>query len=340
MPPLPAADLEEVLRRTDPLWALAKGSRFLVTGGSGFIGRWLVESLLLANEAGGLGASVAVLSRKPDAFRRAAPHLAENPALTVFPGDVRTFDAPRGGFSWVLHLAFDSSRPPGADETRDVILRGTANVLRVAKERHAARLFLLSSGAVYGSQPPGLDLVPETFEGRPADAYGEAKRRAERMAVDAVGNGGVEVVVARGFAFVGPLLPLAAHFAIGNFIGDALAGRPIRVTGDGTPRRSYLYAADLAVWLLTILFRGRPSAAYNVGSEEAISIEALARAVARVLAPSLPVTVAQPPAPGPAARYVPATRRAREELGLDAAVGLEEAIARTGRWYSEHRPSP
>jgi dTDP-glucose 4,6-dehydratase len=141
---------------------------------------------------------------------------------------------------------------------------------------------------------------------------------------------------------VGPHLPLNIHFAIGNFIRDALAGGPIRIGGDGTPYRSYLYAADLVEWLLVILLNGQAGRPYNVGSEEAVSIRQLAERVAQVTATVWPergrpeVLVAKRPAPGAAAhRYVPNCARASGELGLVPVTSLDDAIAQTLGWGFE-----
>jgi nucleoside-diphosphate-sugar epimerase len=145
---------------------------------------------------------------------------------------------------------------------------------------------------------------------------------------------GLEPKIARCYAFVGPYLPLDIHFAIGNFIRDAIRGVPIRINGDGTPWRSYLYTADLVTWLWVILFKGRPSRAYNVGSENAITISCLADSVAQSVSPSVSVQIARQPVPGKMGeRYVPSTGKARSELGLRETVDLDKAIKGTSSWH-------
>ncbi|MBI2819186.1 MAG: NAD-dependent epimerase/dehydratase family protein, partial [Acidobacteria bacterium] len=145
---------------------------------------------------------------------------------------------------------------------------------------------------------------------------------------------GLETKIARCFALVGPRLPLASHFAVGNFIEDALQGGPVRVCGDGTPFRSYLYSADLTTWLWTILMKGAACRPYNVGSEESSSISDLADTVSNVLNCAAAPQIAKSADPDSRAqRYVPATRRAAEELGLKSSVPLEDGIRRTADWY-------
>jgi len=142
---------------------------------------------------------------------------------------------------------------------------------------------------------------------------------------------GLETVVARCFAFVGPDLPLNVHFAIGNFIRDALTADAITVSGDGTPLRTYLDQSDLAHWLLTMLEHGRPGHAYNVGSNEVISIVDLAHLVRDSLAPEKPVCILDQIHGGAIRnRYVPDIRTVRQDLGLNLTIPLADAIQRAG----------
>ena len=164
-------------------------------------------------------------------------------------------------------------------------------------------------------------------------SYGQAKRVSEFLCTMFARQYGFDAAIARLFAFVGPYLPLDENFAVGNFIRDALQGGPIRVKGDGTPYRSYLYAADLAAWLWTILVRGESARPYNVGSGEAITIAELACTVARVAGHGTRVEIARQPIEGiPALRYVPCVDRARGELGLAPLILLEEGIEGMYTW--------
>jgi nucleoside-diphosphate-sugar epimerase len=260
MTALPADDLVHVLTHVGDLWERARGTRTFLTGGTGFFGPWLVESFAHANERLGLDAELVVLSRDPDAAMSRLPALRTAPGVTFWKGDVRGFEFPRGPFDLVINGAAESSQQGHVGDQRhmfDTIVDGTRRTLALAREAHATNYLLLSSGAVYGKQPSSLTHVPEHHSGAPdlgdaRSAYGEGKRAAEVLAAVESECGELSVRVARCFAFVGPHLPLDIHFAIGNFVRDAMGRGPIRIQGDGTAVRSYLYMADLAVWLWTL----------------------------------------------------------------------------------------
>lgn len=338
-PPVPAEDLEHVIRLTEPLWGSLRRQRLFMTGGTGFIGTWLLETIAFANDRLGTGTQVTVLTRDQDAFTRRSPHLAARPDLVLHRGDVRSFAFPAGDFGYIVHGATDSrATSQSADRAglAATIVQGTARVLDMACGAGARSVLFLSSGAVYGPQPEAVDLLPETFPGGPdplqiGSTYAEAKRMAEHLCCLA-GAQSLGVRIARLFALVGPLLPLDAQFAVGNFILDAKMGRAIAVQGDGTPLRSYLHAADLMVWLLHIMVRGQSGRAYNVGSDRHVSIAGLAETVARIAGRPGAVVVAKRPEAGPRARYVPDISRARGELGLEVRLDLEESLRRTLRW--------
>lgn len=343
------ADLDLILEHTGPVWDELRGQRLFITGGTGFFGRWLLASLAAANARRDAQVRVVALTRRTEAFRQAAPALAAAPWLELWPGDVRSFAFPPGHFSHVVHAATDTSTAAAARpaELIATIVDGTRQVLAFAAQAGAAKLLLTSSGAIYGPQPAGLTHLPESYGGAPdpvdpRSAYGQAKRLAEQLcALPHPATPGLETKIARCFAFVGPHLPLDGHFAIGNFIRDALERHVIAVNGDGTPVRSYLYAADLTVWLWTILTRGLPGLPYNVGSDAGVTIAELARTVARTVAPTKPVRITHDAREdGFRSVYVPDIGRARDSLGLEVWTDLPTAIARTAAWHRQPETIP
>lgn len=339
-----ANDLDHVLAHTQGLWDELRGQRLFMTGGTGFVGRWMLESFLWANLRYHLDAQVVVLSRDPAAFYQRAPHLVDYGNLTLWQGSMDRFAFPVGPFAYIIHAATAAHDCESVAERltafdRDV--QGTRRVLDFARQCGALKFLFTSSGAAYGSQPFEITHISEEYLGgpTPTDAcsgYGQAKRISEFLCAVYTQAYGIETKVARLFTFVGPYLPLNANYAIGNFLRDALAGGPVVIKGDGTPYRSYLYAADLAIWLWSILLRGAACRIYNTGSDEAVSISDLAHAVAAMVAPSVEVNVCQRPnAARPPFRYVPSTSRAREELGLQVRIGLSDAIRRTAAWHGQ-----
>jgi dTDP-glucose 4,6-dehydratase len=336
------ADLDELLAVNPSPWEKLKGMRLFITGGTGLFGRWMLESLLWANDRLGLGVRVAALVRRPEAWRESASHLAGHPALTIHQGDLLTFKFPPEKFSHVIHLAAPSDGPSQTTDPLalfDILVEGTRRVLDWAARSGAERFLYVSSGAVYGRHVKEVREVDETCREAPdpldpASCYDEGKRAAELLCALYWQQRQLPAVVARSFSVVGPFLPLDWHYAAGNFIRDALAGGPIRVTGDGSPERSYLYLADLAWWLWVILTEGRPGRAYNVGGDEAVSIGELARRTAACFSPALKVEIACQPRPGQTPqRQVPSVRRAWEELNLKPRLGLDEALRRMIAWY-------
>jgi dTDP-glucose 4,6-dehydratase len=329
-------DLDDILVRAEDDLRRLSGARLFMTGGTGFFGRWLLGALTWADDRLGLGLRITVLSRAPEVFADTAGRLATHRALHWWRGDVRNFTAPLGTFPFIIHAATAASEQLNRTQPLamfDTIVAGTRRVLEFADGADCQALLLTSSGAVYGPQPTQIDELTEDSTGgpdptQPGSAYAEGKRAAEFLC----SVSGLPVKIARGFAFVGPFLPLDAHFAVGNFIHDALRGGIIQVSGDGTPYRSYLYAADLVVWLLRILLDGQPYRPYNVGSDQAVSIAELARAVAAA-AGGNHVEILGTPTGQPPQRYIPSIERARTELGLEVWTPLPAALQRTLDWY-------
>ena len=344
--PLPTEDLEYVRRGAVSLWPELRGARILMTGATGFFGRWMLESFLLANDRYGLGARVVALSRDPDAFLGAAPHLV-GAGIAWVKGSVtalvpEAFDGEK--FDAVIHLSTVSNLEATRADPRaaiNVITDGTRRVLDIAAHTGARRFLFTSSGAIYGPQPAHIESLSESYSGTldPSDTSavyaipGEAKRQAELLCIARAHADGLGAVIARCFTFAGPGLPTESKFAFGNFMRDALSGGPITIKGDGTAVRSYLYAADLTIWLWTLLFKGAPGRAYNVGSERPVTMRNLAEIISKELGVA-GIAVLQPAKPGTnPERYVPSTLRAREELGLSEGFGLPEMIQRTAAWH-------
>lgn len=308
----------------------------LLTGGTGFFGKALLRHWQVAPAP----PHVTVLSRNPEGFLTQHPEFATLPWLRFHAGDILDpASLPvHAAFTHLLHAAADSTLGPQLTplQRHTQIVDGTRHLLDYAVTQGIPRFLLASSGGVYGAQPQDMARIPENYHGMPdpldaRNAYGVAKRCAEHLCALYAQRHGIQTVMARCFAFVGRDLPPHVHFAIGNFIRDALARPRITVHGDGSPVRSYMDQRDLARWLDVLLSKGRAGQAYNVGSDSALSIAELARQVRDLLAPGKPVYIAGVDTGGPRNRYVPSIAKARADLGLDLRHTLQDAVLETAR---------
>ncbi len=308
------------------------GRRIFATGCTGFFGFWLLTAITCLNRRGAQIELVA-LSRNPAKFLQLHPEFSGMPWLSFITGTIVDFRLGASHFDAVIHAATDTS-PEAATKPMELladITEGTRNLLAQVSTTGYKKFLFVSSGAVYGEQAANVAAISESSL-LPADStytansYGHGKRIAETLCLAGASANLPAPVIARCFAFVGPYLP--EHLAPAQFVRDVLSKGEIILQGDGTPLRTYLDAGDLALWLLTLLARGKAGRAYNVGGTMAISIEELAKAVRDGLRPQAIVTTLGTASNAPRQRYVADTTRAREELNLASWTPLRQSIER------------
>jgi dTDP-glucose 4,6-dehydratase len=329
-----------------------RNSLVVITGGTGFMGTWLTGLIAFLNDHYGFNTNVILYARNIDYFKATRPHLSHRSDIKLTSCDVRYLVEVPQETNWLVHAAgtpdnrFHATSPI---ETMSIIANGTYSVLRAVERCSNLKMLLnVSSGLVYGSQPHDVAYLNENFLGAPkcstvSSAYAEAKRFAETLCHSSRSQARTPIVTARPFAFIGPYQSLERPWAINNFIKDAISGNAIRILGDGETIRSYMYASDMALWLLTILTQGKSGEAYNVGSPEAISLGNLAQIVASQMDSSLEVKLKTATAPSNSlqnSRFVPDVSLAKNELQLTQSVDLETAVQRTIEWNKRYSREP
>lgn len=314
------------------------------TGGTGFVGTWMSAVLLRALDCGQLQARLRLLTRNPDRVRKDHPEIAAHPSVVLVQGDVLSRDWDCTGASHMIAGATEASAALLKERPRlmlETIVEGTTRTLDQAEKAGTSRALFISSGAAAGPQPPEVERVREDQHFgldpfSPRTAYAEGKRLAELLCT-LHRQEAFSFTSARLWAFVGPLLPMDSHFAVGNFLGDALAGRKIRILGDGTTVRSYQYAAEMAAWNWVLLAAGRHATAYNVGSDHAVSMRELASLCAGLGGDAGFEVLGKPDPSRRTDVYVPNVGRMKDEFGLENRIGLDDSLSRTLQWCRERQ---
>ena len=317
------------------------GSRILLTGGSGFVGKCMLEAAKIAQQKSAIKIEIVIPTRRLSSHHVQMAINIGCPNVTWIEGDLLSEVFDLGIIDKIIHAATPASAKLNAENPVEMLRINVEAMRSVLSYSVADTPFLFtSSGAVYGSQPQTVSHIEEgESEPRPPteqlNAYALGKLRAEQLVRDAGIRGECSPIITRLFTFGGEHLPRDTHFAIGNFIQSALDHKPIAIQCDGRTRRSYLYGLDMATWLWSALacVSGQ-EIPLHIGSEHSVSIFELAQTVAAVSSEVLryapEITVRKEVNSSEAIhQYVPANSGTRESLQVSEWTSLEEIIRRT-----------
>ena len=331
------SDFQNIYFSTKKLWKNLKRKKIFITGGTGLFGYWLIRSFVYANEKLKLNSKLYILTRKKNIKKSLIYKLCANKNVSFCIGDIRNFKKIREKFDYIMHGATTSARETynkqNPEEKFDIILNGTKYILDFAVRNKCKNFLYISSGSVYGNYPKKVseknDLSPETNNTiSDLNILGESKRRAESLVSIYSKKENFNMKIVRCFSFVGPLIPLDIHYAIGNFLGKSAMNQSITLNSNGKSKRSYMYMSDLAIWLWTILLKGKKNQIYNLGSDKAISILNLAKLINRLTGNKKKIK-SQKLKNTYNNNYVPSILKAKRDLGLKIKVPLNKAILKT-----------
>lgn len=334
---------EDIARVVMPIdLSQLNNSCVLITGASGFMGLWLTELFTHLIKTQQLKLKLYLLATDFTFAKKEAMHLyVPNENIKIISDDVRSLHELPSDVEWIIHAASSpDSRVHNSQPiyTSQTIAQGTLTILECATRLPNLRgLINVSSGYVYGYHSTKETITEKSFEGFDpsvfSTAYVEAKRYAESLCTIFRNQFQLPIVNVRPFSFVGPYQSVDAPWAINNFINDAVNNQPIRIQGDGTAVRSYMYGADMAWWLLNILLRGESGRSYNLGSPKAIVLKELAEKVKQLSGNKIEINHSQAFLKSKPSIFVPSVDLTQAEMGLRMQFDIDAALLRTVQWF-------
>ena len=311
--------------------------RVLVTGGAGFLGSHLCDRLLAE------GHEVIAMDNLLTGNLRNIAHLSQEPRFRFVNHNVTQFIAVEGPLDAVLHFASPASPIDYLllpIQTLKVGALGTHNALGLAMAKKA-RLLLASTSEVYGD--PLVHPQPETYWGNvnpigPRGVYDEAKRFAEAITMAYRRSHGVDTRIVRIFNTYGERMRPRDGRVVPALIGQALAGEPMTVFGDGSQTRSFCYVSDLIEGIYRLLLSDEPDPV-NIGNPSELSVLEFARTIKNLTGTSSEIVFKPLPVDDPKIRQ-PDITRARKILGWEPKVKLEEGLSRTIDYFRKLEAQP
>lgn len=344
-------DIEEIIKRLETDHLSYKGKHILITGGAGFLGSWICETLLkqnatvvcLDNLSSGRFSNIAHLHSHPN-FKFIQHDIStpiyfgkSMPNAVSFPNILRPFD-------YVFHFASRASPFEFKIYAINIMKSntlGTMNSLGIAKE-HRATLFYASTSECYGNPPPEQVPTAETYWGHvnpigPRSCYDESKRAGEAFCKAYELQHNVDIHIVRIFNTYGPRIRAGKEFGrvVPNFIYQCLHDEPITVFGDGSQTRSFTYVVDEVEGLLRNPInpkaRGIP---INLGQDHMTSVLELAETIKELTNSNSKIEFRPLPIDDPVLRQ-PVLKRANSILNWEPRTELRDGLEKTIEWFKD-----
>lgn len=355
------ADLQYICEKLRTEFDRMAGKNLLIVGGGGFLGYYLVQSVLHWNRTAGV---------KPirltvfDNYVRGIPHwlvaLQDEPGLVITRHDItQPLPSDVADFQFIVHAASIASPTYYRKypiETMDANVGGLRHLLDYARRQQDTAtpvegFLFFSTSEIYGDPTPDNIPTPETYRGNvsctgPRACYDESKRYGETLCVNFAQQYGLPIKIARPFNNYGPGLKITDRRVLPDFARDVLSGRDIVMLSDGSPTRTFCYVADAVVGYYKILLNGRAGESYNIGIEKPeISMAELADKVVGLAQELFGYRGKVRFERSGDAEYLtdnpnrrcPVIDKARMELGYEPGIGVDDGLRRSLVWYGDNR---
>ncbi len=312
-----------------------KNSEILVTGGTGFFGKWILEFVIYLNDSYNFNIKLYLLARRNTLEIKQITSIRKD--VIFIQKDICNLVELPENINYIIHAA---SSPDNIEhinnpiETMNIISSGTKQLLdSILTLENIKKVINLSSGQVYGKAFEGS--ISENNYGYLDCAsiksiYPESKRFSETLCKAYETLYRLPIVQVRPFSFIGPFMSLEKPWAINNFIRDAIKFKSIKIIGNGKPIRSYMYPTDMIEWLFNILVTSKNNTTYNLGSDEGISLENLALKIRNIIGNDVQIDVLNMNENKDV--FLPDIQTSKDELNLTLKVNFDDALEKTIKW--------
>ncbi len=334
-----SSELIRLLPEHSSQWEKLKNKNIFITGGTGLFGRWLSEAIHIGNEIYNLNITATLLTRNIEQSKKRFAFLKDQNKINFIQGDVKNINLMGKSFDYIVHGATTSAEETyhheNATEKFFTLVEGTTNILKNSISIKPQKILFLSSGVVYGPLKNSRNALHESYDSSPLTSsyesgLAQAKRAAEFLFTAYRKEYDLNIIIARCFAFSGPYLPLNLHYALGNFVHQAMNSNEIVINSDGKSLRSYLHLGDMVNWLVNMLTNDTKDLVFNVGSDQEISIKSLAELVRKIVNPTANIVLLNKKnysvGNSIVNKYVPDISKARKQFNLNPTTSLSHSI--------------